>query len=77
MSIFIEKFSRKRPFKRRQYHARIVVPNVFGEDEIIWWTEGYNHARDRDRAIYLLENLGNKAIIHDMDDPQSVRDPEL
>lgn len=69
MSLRIEKYSRKRPFKRRQYHARIVNAE---NGKTIWRTsEGYNNRGERDAAVVVLDRELERAIIIDLDDPNS------
>jgi hypothetical protein len=62
MGLRIELYSRKRAFRRRQYHARIVNEE---NGNVIWrMSEGYNNRGDRDMQIANLIDIGMKGDIH-------------
>lgn len=61
MAIRIETFSRKRPLRRRQYHARIVDT---ANGKVLWRTsEGYNNAAERGHAIDRIVGLTSARIV--------------
>ena len=51
MNYTIEFYSVKKPFKRRQYHWRVIHWNG---NIIARSSEGYNNRRDRDEAFYRM-----------------------
>lgn len=62
--IHIERFSIKRPFRRRQYHARIVCTE---NSKRQWRTsEGYNNRSERDDAVNALLSQGLTAYVLDV-----------